>query len=420
MSLAEGVSGSLRYKVYSTGVITANTQPVSTVDPAITGGQILRRVSSTLKLAKDTYQSGEVRSDRQIADFRHGVKRVIGGINGEFSPATYFDFIEAACRATKTSTITQTQATLTSVAFDNTLGTITFAAGTPVTAGLRTGDILRFTGLTVGGGLNNATNFLVTAFSGASNRVLTVYPKPTTATADTTFSVTSNGTTGKAVFMPTTTFVSRKFGIEVNNADVDISRLFTECRVGGFGIKLPATGMATIDIPMMGRDMEIYTGASAPFFTSPTAATSTGIFAAVNGLLMVAGTAVGVVTGLDITMNLNPSSDAVVGQNFVPEIFLGRANITGTATAFFQDSTLIADFKNETEVSILVYLTTTSAVNSPAVSIYLPRLKFGDGNVSDAGEGGQSVSLPFQCLLAPGTTAGDENTSIRICDTEAT
>jgi hypothetical protein len=55
-----------------------------------------------------------------------------------------------------------------------------------------------------------------------------------------------------------------------------------------------------------------------------------------------------------------------VGQNFVPEIFLGRANVTGTATAFFQDSTLIADFKNETEVSILAYLTTTSAVNSPA------------------------------------------------------
>jgi hypothetical protein len=65
---------------------------------------------------------------------------------------------------------------------------ITFAGGTPVTAGLRIGDIVRFTGLTVGGGLNNATNFLITGFSGTSNRVLAVYPAPTTATADTTFS----------------------------------------------------------------------------------------------------------------------------------------------------------------------------------------------------------------------------------------
>jgi hypothetical protein len=52
-------------------------------------------------------------------------------------------------------------------------------------------------------------------------------------------------------------------------------------------------------------------------------------------------------------MNLNPTADAVVGQNFPPEVFLGRANVTGTATAFFQDSTLISDFKNETQVSIL-------------------------------------------------------------------
>ncbi len=419
MSLAEGVQGSIIYKAYATGAITANTQPVSTVDPAVGSAQVLRRVSSTLKLTKATYQSGEIRADRQIADFRHGYKKAEGAISGEFSPATYFPFIEAACRATKSATITQTQATLTSVAFDSSTG-ITFAAGTPVTAGLRIGDVLRFTGLTVGGGANNATNFVITGFSGGSNRVVAVVPAPTTATADTTFSVTTNGTTGKAVFMPSSSFVSRKFGIEINNNDVDDSRLFTECRVGSWNVKLPATGMATTDVGFMGRDMEIYTGASAPFFTSPTAAGTTGIFAAVNGLLRVGGSTVGVVTGLDINMNLNPTADAVVGQNFSPEIFLGRCNITGTMTAFFQDTTLIADFKNETEVSILAYLTTTSAVNSPAVTIYLPRLKFGDGNVSDSGEGGQSISMPFQALKADGTTAGDEATTIRVVDTEAT
>ncbi len=418
MSLAEGVAGSIIYKAYSTGVITANTQPTSTVDPAVGSAQILRRVSSTLKLAKDTYQSNEIRSDRQIADFRHGVKRVTGGISGEYSPATYFAFQEAALRATKSSAVSLSNTDLTSVTSDNTSSSFTFAGGNPVTLGLRIGDIVRFG--TLATTANNATNYLVTGFSTANNRTMSVYPAPTTdASADSTFTLTSNGTSGKAVFMPSSSFVSRKFAVEVNNSDVDVSRLFTECRVGGFDLKLPATGMATCDIPMMGRDMEIYTGASAPFFTSPTAAGTTGIFAAVNGLLRVGGSTVGVVTGLDISLNLNPSSDAVVGQNFVPEIFLGRANITGTATAFFEDSTLIADFKNETEVSILCYLTTTSAVNSPAVSIYLPRLKFGDGNVSDSGEGGQSISMPFQALKADGTTAGDEATTIRIVDTEA-
>jgi len=122
------------------------------------------RFASTLKLAKATYASNEIRSDRQIQDFRHGVKKAQGGINGELSPATYFDFVEAAMRATKTATITQTQATLTSVAFDSVTG-IHFAGGTPVVAGLRIGDILRFTALTVWRRLNNAINYLVTGLA---------------------------------------------------------------------------------------------------------------------------------------------------------------------------------------------------------------------------------------------------------------
>lgn len=418
MSLAEGVSGSVRYKAYSTGVITSNTQPTSTTDPAITGGTILRRVSSSLKLAKDTYQSNEIRTDRQIQDYRHGIKRVTGSLSGELSPLTYFDFIEAACRGTKGSVVTLSQSQLTSVSASNSLSQFTFGGGNPVSLGLRTGDIMRFSGMLDTD--NNSKNFLILGFGGGSNRTVTVYPAPDTQTADSSFSLTSIGATGKSIFVPSSSFVSRKYGIEIYNSDIDVSRLFTECRIAGFNMQLPATGMATIDIPVMGRDMETYSGGSAPFFTSPASATTTGIFAAVNGLLRVGGATVGVVTGLNVQMDLSPSSDAVVGQNFVPEIFLGRANVTGQVTALFEDLTLINDFKNETEVAILAYLTTTSAVNAPAMSIYLPRVKFGDGNVSDQGEGGQSITLPFQALKADGLTAGDEATTIRICDTEAT
>ncbi len=182
--------------------------------------------------------------------------------------------------------------------------------------------------------------------------------------ADVTFTLVS---VGKRLIVPVTGHVNRKFGFEIWNEDIDIARLFTECRMGGFNIQLPATGLSTIDMSVLGRNMEIYTSADAPFFTSPTAATTTGIFAAVNGLLRVEGVNVGVVTGLNVQMDLSPTSDAVVGQNFVPEIFVGRTNVTGTATAFFQDTTLINDFKNESEVSILCYLTTTNAANSPAV-----------------------------------------------------
>jgi hypothetical protein len=418
MSLAEGVQGSIRYKAYATGAITSNTQPVSTVDPAVTGGQILRRVSSSLKLAKDTYQSNEIRSDRQIQDFRHGTRRVTGSISGEFSPGTYFDFIEASCRGTKSAALALSNTDFTSITSDSATSKFTVTGGNPVTSGLRTGDIIRPANLATAA--NNATNFVITGFGGANNRDILVYPPPVTdAVADSSFNLTSNGASGKAIFVPSSSFVSRKFGIEVHNADIDVSRLFTECRSAGFTLQLPATGLSTIELPFMGRDMETYSGGSAPFFTAPAAATTTGIFAAVNGLLRLGGATVGVVTGLNIQMDLNPSSDAVVGQNFVPEIFLGRANVTGQVTALFEDLTTINYFKNETEISIIAYLTTTSTQPAPACTIYLPRLKFGDGNVSDQGEGGQTVTLPFQALKADGTVAGDEATTIRVVDTQA-
>ncbi len=167
--------------------------------------------------------------------------------------------------------------------------------------------------------------------------------------------------------------------------------------------------------------METYESGSAPFFTSPTAAGTTGIFAAVNGLLQVGGTTVGVVTGLDINMNLNPSAQAVVGQNFPPEIFLGPADVSGTLTAMLKDNTLVDDFVNETEISILAYLTTTSAVNSPANTIFLPRIKVGDAPVAVTGDGAQFLTIPFQALKSTATeaTTGIAATTIQVCDTEA-
>ena len=44
----------------------------------------------------DGFQSNELRSDRQITDFRHGVKQVNGDIGVEYSWQEYDPFFEAA------------------------------------------------------------------------------------------------------------------------------------------------------------------------------------------------------------------------------------------------------------------------------------------------------------------------------------
>jgi hypothetical protein len=64
MTIANGVAKELRYKRETTWSVL----------PATNAAQFLRRVTSDARPAKQTYQSNEIRRDRQIADFRHGVR----------------------------------------------------------------------------------------------------------------------------------------------------------------------------------------------------------------------------------------------------------------------------------------------------------------------------------------------------------
>jgi Phage tail tube protein len=413
MALAEGTQGRVVYKAYAVGTMDSNSQPVSTVDPGNTGGQVLRRTSVSMNLEKDTYQAAEIVLHRQITDFRHGVKRVNGSINGELSCGTYWDFLEAVCRGTETASVALSNTELTTVTSDSTTSKFTFGAD-PVAAGLRVGHVIRFTNLATTA--NNTTNFIITGFSGVNNVDVTVYPAPTTGASDATFNVVQ---TGKTVSVPDTGHVSRKFAVETYYIDADIYRLFTECRVGGFNMTLPATGLATVEMPFMGRGMETGSAGSAPFFASPTAPTTTGINAAVNGLIRVQGENLGVVTGATINFALNPTADPVVGQNYVPEIFLGRANASGQITAMLEDFTLVDYFVNETEVEILLFLTSGTSATADAFTIYMPRVKFGGASVAMDGEAAQIITMPFQALKLGTATLGKPATTIQFSDTAA-
>ncbi|MDP2410355.1 MAG: phage tail tube protein [Pseudolabrys sp.] len=417
MSLAEGVAARVCYKFYSSAAIVPGIAAVSATDPAAGSAQILRRVSSSLALSKDTYQSAEIRSDRQIGDFRHGVKRVAGNISGELSPLTYEQLFEASMRGTWAAAIASDETDLTSVAADNATSKLTFGGGNPVTEGYRVGMGVRFTGLSEAD--NNGVTFIILAMGGTSNREWTVFPAPADMTADSEFEITS---VGRSLIIPSASHVKRKVAVEIWNEDVDIARLFTEMRVGGFNVQLPASGMSTVDFEFMGRDMETYAAGDAPFFTTPSAASTTGIIAAVNGLLRVSGETVAVITGLNIQHQMELSGDPVVGSNLLPEIFTGRSVVSGQMTAMFNNVDLINDFKNESEIEILAYLTTTSAPNSPAMTFFLPRVKLGGADLQTQGEGGQMITLPFQALKyeQAATVAGIEPTTLQIWDTEVT
>jgi hypothetical protein len=385
MPLAEGVSARIAMKPYATGDITPNALDDPATAPGSADAQILRRVSSTLSLAKNTYQSAEIRNDRQIVDFRHGTMRAEGNIAGELSLGTYFDLFEAAHRDTRTVTTPVDQTTLTNIVASVSASTLTFGGGDPVAAGLRAGMMTRLSGT---GTANDNHNYTIIGFSGTNNRTMTVDPKPVAdiAAPVTTFTLTAPGA---STIVPSTNFVKRKFGFEIFHEDLNV----------------------------MGRSQ--FNPVSGPYFVDPLPETGTAVLAAVNGSLFFGTQKIGVATSADITMNLTPTPAEVIGQNYSAEIFLGRANVTGTITAFLDSQALIDDFINETEVSFLLTMNAGSAPDSPAMTVFMPRLKFGTAAVNLTGEGGQSVSLSFQALKYVGGAPGVPSTTVMIHDTEA-
>lgn len=57
----------------------------------------IRHTSTSLALTKETIQSEELRSDRQISGFKHGNKQVGGDVSIELSLGSFDDLLELRC-----------------------------------------------------------------------------------------------------------------------------------------------------------------------------------------------------------------------------------------------------------------------------------------------------------------------------------
>lgn len=402
MAIATGVAKQLVYKKETSWGTAAGAS----------GAQILRRVTSDLSLNKDTYQSDEIRTDYQISDFRHGVRRVEGTISGELSPGTYKEFFAAALR--KDFAAGATTGAVAVIAVTGTGTKYERSTGSFITNGFKIGDVVAATGFTTAN--NNSHNAIITALTATE---MTVYPLDGVVLTDEAEGDTVTlAVVGKKSFTPTTGHTDDSFSIEHWYSDITESELYTGCKVNQVDVNLPPTGMATAAFGMMGKD--VITDDGSQYFTSPTAATTAGVLAAVNGVAFAIGTRQTVLTGLTITIAGNMTSDPVVGSNTVPDIFEGRVVVSGEMSVFFENGAFRDAFLDEDEVALMFVFTTGSSKNADFVSFVMPRVKFG-GSSKDDGEKGLVQTVPYQALFngAGGSGTTSEQTTLVIQDSLA-
>lgn len=356
--------------------------------------QEYRRVTSTIDLQKQTYQSNEIRPSMQRSDFRHGIRSVSGAINGELSCGTYQQFIESVLRAAaSTAATTGAQTNITAAVTSGAEGTFTRAAGSFLTDGFKIGMVVRASGFATTGVPNNAHNCLITSLTALvmTGVMLDGVAFGAKAAGDTV----TIAEVGKHIAIPQSAHTRDYYTIEHNFSDITQSEQFTDCVISQMDVKLPATGMATIDFNVMGLNMDTSTSA---YFTSPTAASSGAVLAAVNGALYVQGTKVALITSLDFSVNGNMSAPGgIVGSNVDPDIFPGAIDVTGNMSVLFSDATMRDYFLNETEVSIIAVFTAGNTANADFQSHVFHRVKVG-GASKDDGEKGLTMTMPFNSL----------------------
>lgn len=371
MTIANGSQHSLAYVAESTFGTT----------PASPSFKPLRHTGTTLGLSKGAIESAELRNDRQVKDFRHGNKSIAGDVNIEMSYGSHDDLLEAVFEGTWTTAISET------VTADAATGTFTRATGSWISDGFAVGDIVTVSGYAAAG---NNGRFVVTTVVAL---VMSVTPiegqtMATATGAGETFEVAANLRTGTT---------RRSFTLERDFDDITQYLRFTGVNFNTFAVDITqdATGqIVTATLGSIGKGQTTATTALAG--ATYASETTTSPFDSYSGVIRDGGANIATVTTLSLNVDNGMSPLYVVGSDETLEPSQQRSRLTGNMTVYFEDTTILNKFINETETTLQFSLVD---VAGNEYMFYLPRVKYNSGQPDVTSEDPVTLSVNFVGLL---------------------
>jgi len=187
----------------------------------------------------------------------------------------------------------------------------------------------------------------------------------------------------------------KHFSIEDYAADIDQARVFTGCTVSSMAISIAPNQMVGTTFSMVGKDMSMGTTEKtqdAPSGNSP--------FDAYSGDLAIGNvgspTTSAIVTGIDFTLNNSFAPTFVIGDDSAPCLEVGRAEIEGTITAYFEDAALINRFLDETETALSVSVDDPTGGNE--YTFLFPRVKINSADVGVDRPNSRIINMSFVAL----------------------
>lgn len=185
----------------------------------------------------------------------------------------------------------------------------------------------------------------------------------------------------------------RSFTIERHHEDIGRYLRSTGCHINTMSLSVAPNSMVTGSFGVIGKGFG--TSGAAMSGATYTAETTSPPFDSFTGSITEGGSAIAIVTGLELSIDNGMEALYVVGEDTTLEPSIGKSTVTGSVTAYFENTDLLNKFVNETESSLT--FTLTDAAGKDYV-FYLPKIKYNSGNPEAAGPGAITISLDFVAL----------------------
>jgi hypothetical protein len=360
--------------------------------PATPAFKRLRHTGLTLGVQRGSLQSEELRPDRQIQDFRLGTVAVAGDVNAELSFSSYDDLLEAVLCGTWTVKAQVAAITLSAAAADSSFND---SGNGFITAGFEVGDVI-------------LTTFFVAGANNGLFKIASVVAGKITVTSVAGLPVVlTNGAAGPSIVIATTETIlkagteRRSFSVLRHFTDIAATgegkpyHLFNGVEFNTLALAINPTAIVTATFGVMGREGAAPSNTAPVGSTFAAAATSTPLDA-FTGALKEGANVLGIVTEFSANLDNGMEARNVVGSKYSLRPSIGRSNLTGSATVYFEDAAFVSKFLNETEVALSMAL--PDALGNQYVFVF-PRVKFTSGQPDVSGQGSITLSMPFQGLF---------------------
>lgn len=347
----------------------------------------VRFTGESLNFSIDNTQSNEIRSDRQITDLIQTDAEPGGDINFELSYGAFDDLIAGAL-FNDWATAVNISAETTIAAASGSPDSFTDSANGFVTAGIQPGQWIKVSGF-------------ATQANNGYFQVLTVAAGTITVKGETALVNESAGPSVTIVGETLRNGIDAKsFSLETAFNDVTQFKSFTGMRVNNLNLNLSVGEILTGVLSFLGKDAAIN---NATIGTGgPVAAATNEVLNAVNNVAFIqegGGAFAGELQEFTVALANNLRSQKAVGTLGNVGIGSGRAVVTGTFNAYFEDETLYNKYLNGTESSLALRVTDAAG---NAYILTFPRIKFTAANLAaGSADSDVVVEMEYQAVRHP-------------------